>query len=217
MAFDHGCPSVGKVKTAVLVAGLLLAAQSGASTERVVPILDAPRIALEGIEPDHASLEIVTVPMVFPVAGKVEWEDTFLASRGSRRHFGQDLMAEKMTPLVACFDGWVTLHKAKAAGGHNWLELHGLNAWRACYLHINNDTPGTDDGLGSDAYAFAPGLKDRDYVRAGQFIAYVGDSGNAEDVAPHCHFELWDSMARAVVNAGPSLLAAEHVELPHRP
>ena len=49
------------------------------------------------------------------------------------------------------------------------------------YIHINNDTPGTDDGKGGVLYAYAPGLYEGQHVECGELIAYVGDSGNAEN------------------------------------
>lgn len=170
----------------------------------------APRLTSSEVAPDGVSHEIIVVPLVFPVLGVKSWSDSFLANRdgGSRRHLGQDLIAPKMTPIVACFDGIVYLGKPKKPGGHYTLTLKGDNGWIANYYHINNDTPGTDDGLGGDENAYAPGLESGQRVTAGQFIAYVGDSGNAEDTVSHLHFELWDSVTKAVVNAAPSLRAA---------
>jgi len=155
------------------------------------------------------------VHIVFPVVGKVHWTDTFLASRGggSRRHKGQDIMAAKMTPLVAAFDGVVHLTHGTGRGKHYTLTLIGDNGWTANYYHINNDTPGTDDNKGGDKYAFAPGLKSGDRVKAGQFVAYCGDSGNAEGGASHLHFELWHR-GGSVVNAAPALRAAEKISAP---
>ncbi|MES2459770.1 MAG: 3D domain-containing protein [Armatimonadota bacterium] len=131
-------------------------------------------------------------PFLFPIAQGAQWEDTFGAPRTGHTHLGQDLMAPKMRPLIACFAGTVTLRSNQGSAG-NWITLHGTGAstgWRAEYMHLNNDTPGTNDGLGGDRYAFAPGLKSGDSVMAGQFLGFVGNSGNAEAAGSHCHFEL---------------------------
>lgn len=150
------------------------------------------------------------VPLTFPVLGKVKWSDTWGAPRGggTRKHIGQDLPAEKMRPLVACFDG--TWQGAGVSG-----ELGNT-----AYYHMNNDTPGTDDGKGGDEYMFAPGIWNGIPVKAGQFVGYCGDSGNAEETISHLHFELYPA-GMGVVNAAPSLTAAKHLDeslhYPERP
>ena len=133
-------------------------------------------------------------PMMFPVLpdpvlGKATWSDTFGAPRGSgRRHEGQDLMGKKMLKLLACVDGTIVELRHRASG--NSLYLLGDDGWYYCYLHINNDTPGTDDGKNEFSTAFATGLKQGDKVKKGDHIAYLGDSGNAEGTGAHCHFEI---------------------------
>ncbi len=42
--------------------------------------------------------------------------------------------------------------------GGNSLYLKGDDGWYYCYLHINNDTPGTDDGANRYDQAFGPGI-----------------------------------------------------------
>lgn len=154
---------------------------------------------------------------MFPVLpdaklGKATWSDTYLAPRSSgRRHEGQDLMGAKMLKLLACVDGTVVELRHGASG--NSLYLKGDDGWYYCYLHINNDTPGTDDAKNDFDKAFAPGLKKGDKVTKGQHIAYLGDSGNAEGSGSHLHFEIRmpnDKWYRASsVNAHYSLQAAE--------
>lgn len=122
-------------------------------------------------------------------------------------------MAKKMTPLVACFDGVVRLGRSKGISGFS-VSLDGDNGYRAFYCHINNDTPGTNDCKGGDDTAFAPGLVSGMHVKAGQFIAYVGNSGNAKTTDPHCHFELKDMVSHAIINAAPSLRAAIKLNAP---
>jgi murein DD-endopeptidase MepM/ murein hydrolase activator NlpD len=192
-----------------------LAWVEGAEEGAALPLKSAPRLRGSGSDPDGVTHERIVVPMVFPVAGRVSWSDTFLADRagGRRRHLGQDLMGPKMLPLVAAFDGVVRLGRG-GVGGHYTIVLRGDNGWRACYYHVNNDTPGTNDGRGGDLYAFAPGLESGQRVHAGQFIGYLGNSGNAETTPPHLHFELWCGITHVVVNAAPSLRAATRVDSP---
>lgn len=165
------------------------------------------------LEEDGVCMDSETVPMIFPVMGKVNWSDTFLASRGggSRRHHGQDLMAAKLTPLVATFDGVVHIYKPGGNAGY-YMSLESATGWTTYYMHVNNDTPGTDDGQGGERFAFAPGLHTGMHVLAGQFLGWVGDSGNAEDAGSHCHFELRDEQAGGVLNATPSLNSATKID-----
>jgi murein DD-endopeptidase MepM/ murein hydrolase activator NlpD len=155
------------------------------------------------------------VPLIFPVLGRVSWSDTFHAPRdgGRRQHQGQDLMAPKMRPLIAAFSGTVYFSRSSGPGGHNMLNLDGDNGCRAAYMHINDDTPGTKDGRGSQLYAYAPGLHNGSRVIAGQLIAWVGNSGNAKKGAPHLHFELYAKDGKCI-NAAASLRSSQHISKP---
>ncbi len=63
------------------------------------------------------------------------------------------------------------------------------DGWETQYLHMTNDTPGTDNGKG---WGIAPGIVPGARVEAGRLLGWVGDSGNAEKTPPHLHFELID-------------------------
>ena len=161
-------------------------------------------------------------PIVYPVAGPNHPYDNFGADRGDHLHQGDDIMADKGIPVVAAADGVVVevrginLDGTPVPGGGEWLIVdHG--GWQTWYLHLNNDTYGTDDGLGVgiapdiiDAYVTGGG--DVAYsVKAGQLIGWVGDSGNAENSGSHLHFEIhvgdykWNDNA---IDPWPSLQAA---------
>ena len=129
-------------------------------------------------------------PMYFPVIGSVQYTDTWGAARaGGRTHDGTDIMTfgVKGLPVVAVASGTVGWMQDEQGGKCCAMALHHDDGWTSWYIHLNNDTPGTDDGQG---WGFAPGIETGVHVEAGQLIGFVGDSGNAEDVAPHLHFEL---------------------------
>ena len=96
-------------------------------------------------------------------------------------------MAPKGTPVVAAADGVVRWMHDEVGGNCCDLALAHENGWRTKYIHLNNDTPGTDDGKG---YGIAPDLARGVEVREGQLIGWVGDSGNAESAGSHLHFEI---------------------------
>lgn len=139
----------------------------------------------------------VVVPILFPLEHRIQWTDTFGAPRsGGRTHAGHDLMVPKMTPVLAVVDGtldWMNL-TGRPSSFNNFpfynILLRGDDGNDYFYIHLNNDTPGTDDGLGGVEFAYAPGLTNGSRVSAGDVIGYVGDSGNAEDTLPHLHFEI---------------------------
>ncbi len=161
----------------------------------------------------------VVVPMVFPTTdSRVKFQDWWMAPRGggTRKHIGQDLMGPKMATAVACFDGVISLGRDRGNAGHT-ITLKNRSGWTAQYYHMNNDTPGSDDGRGGDTYAFAPGIVNGSRVVAGQLIGWIGDSGNAEGTGPHIHFELWYEPRRVVVNAYASLKAARRLKHPRYP
>jgi peptidoglycan hydrolase-like protein with peptidoglycan-binding domain len=168
----------------------------------------APR---NGTVHDYGAM--VDYPLVFPVVGPYRWtSDGFWSRRGSGVHHAQDIMADKMTPVVAAAGGVIIRINGSSVSGSTGptnrccsMAIRHDDRWESVYIHLNNDTPGTDDGLG---WGIAPGLAVGTRVTAGQHIGWVGDSGNAENTAPHLHYELYDN-ERIAVNSYNALRAAE--------
>ncbi len=156
-------------------------------------------------------------PWIFPVVGTdgvdFGYSDTFGASRsGGRTHQGVDIgtYGVKGVPVVAAASGTVRyVNWSWTADDLNpdrccTIAIEHADGWETWYIHLNNDTPGTDDGLG---WGIAPGILPGTDVTAGQLIGWVGDSGNAEGTIPHLHWEV-HAPGGVVVNPTPHADAA---------
>jgi len=146
---------------------------------------------------DHGWYNAPTIPIsgppniIFPIQGGANFTDDFGDGRsGGRLHEGNDLIAPKMTPILAARGGRVVSAAMTEPSYGYLLSIAGDDGYKYSYLHINNDTPGTDDGSGGPQYAYAPGISQGVSVTQGQPISWVGDSGNAESTVSHLHFEI---------------------------
>ncbi len=147
--------------------------------------------------------------IAFPIDGNYSYRNDWHEPRGggTRLHIGNDIIAEKMTKLVAVVDGYVSyVARPQDSWGYE-ITLQDSEGYTYSYLHINNDTPGTDDGVGGEQYAYIPGVVRGATVSKGQLIGWVGDSGNAETTVPHLHFEIRNAN-NTVINPFASLAAA---------
>jgi murein DD-endopeptidase MepM/ murein hydrolase activator NlpD len=148
----------------------------------------------------YAGTASAAVPrLIFPVVAKASYTDDFGAPRWQGRHEGNDLMAAKRSPVVAVEPGRVVKYTSSRAAGC-MLYLYGNSGTKYMYIHLNNDRTLRNDNRGgcANGIAYAPGLRSSQQVQAGQLIGYVGDSGDANGIASHLHFELHPSGGRAV-------------------
>ena len=115
--------------------------------------------------------------------------DSWGAARsGGRRHQGTDVMAPHGARVFAFVDGVVSRESSSTNGGIQ-LSLQGDNGVEYFYAHLSG-------------YAVSTGTR----VRAGQLVAYNGQTGNARYTAPHTHFEV--HLAGGPVNPYPYLKRA---------
>jgi murein DD-endopeptidase MepM/ murein hydrolase activator NlpD len=112
---------------------------------------------------------------VFPLAEAIPFADTFGAARSDVSwHHGVDLFAPQGTPVHAVARGVLF--------SVGWQRLGGRRLWFR-------------DAAGNEFYyahldRYAPSARDGARVRAGEVIAFVGNSGDAESTPPHLHFEI---------------------------
>lgn len=161
-----------------LGAGALLASALGASVVLLVALLvpfaaDRPSAALP--PPSVPAPAAVKLDFACPVAGKVWYADTFGADRpGGRVHKGEDVFADKGTPIVAITSG--TIAKAVPADdgtlGGRRVWIAGDDGWWWYFAHL-------------DSVAVAVGQR----VGTGDPIGTLGNSGNAKKTPAHVHIE----------------------------
>jgi hypothetical protein len=184
------------------------------TTARGIPFL-LLLLGLAGLIPVPASgappKPAAAGPIVFPVVATTEYTDDFGQARAGGPHQGNDIMAPHKSIAVAAESGKVKLWTTSASAGC-MLYLYGDSGTTYLYIHLNNDLTAKNDNRGKcvAGVAYAPGLKDGARVQAGQQVGYVGDSGDANGIASHLHFEVHPAGGKAV-DPYPYLQAAQRL------
>lgn len=146
---------------------------------------------------------------------QVTFVDTWKETRtygGERYHEGTDLMGvlyERGTyPIISMTDGYVERM--------GWLEKGG---WR-----VGIRAPSGGYFYYAHLYSFAPGLKEGDWVKAGQLLGYMGDSGYGKEEGTvgkfpvHLHFGIYlktKQVDELSINPYPILQYAQKYKLKH--
>jgi len=151
--------------------------------------------------------------MIFPVIGTTSFSDDFGAPRTGHTHQGNDVFGKKMQELIAVTSGRLSYVAYPEPSYGYGIFLRGDDGYEYWYLHVNNDTPGSDDGLGGGINAYAIDIMTGLSVTKGQLVGYMGDSGNAESTSPHLHFEI-HRPDENVINPYLSLKNAPHIAAP---
>jgi hypothetical protein len=137
--------------------------------------------------------------LIFPVVGPVNYSNDFGAPRGRLPHQGNDLMGIKKS-LVVAVEAGVVKYWTHSGNAGCMLYLHGRSGTMYEYIHLNNDRTMKNDNKGrcGAGMSYAKGLKNGARVVAGQPIGFLGDSGDANGIASHLHFEVHPNGRRAV-------------------
>lgn len=152
--------------------------------------------------------------LLFPLIGNASFSNDFNSPRSNGIHRATDIFAPKGTKIVAAVAGRVTWAPTTQPSYGFMVAIEDANGFEYDYIHMNNDTPGTDDGKGNPFYAYAPDIYQGATVVKGQLLGYVGDSGNAEETPSHLHFEIIQPNGTDRVNPYPYLLEAQKVSQP---
>jgi hypothetical protein len=163
-----------------------------------------------GTSTAKSSVKSTVPPLLFPVVGAVHYEDDWGDPRGDGPpHPGNDLLAAKRAPAVAVEDGTISYWTTSANAGC-MLYLHGDSGTMYEYIHLNNDLTAGNDDKGKCVQGTAYAVADKARVEAGQTIGYVGDSGDANGIHAHLHFEVHPNGSKPV-DPFPFLKKATHL------
>jgi len=141
----------------------------------------APRTAAIEAAPPPISDAIAALSkrhLLIPVdgIGPGQLQDTYDDARAlGRRHDAIDIMAPRGTEVRAADDGTVAKLFTSKAGGLTIYEFDPTETFSYYYAHLDH---------------YASGLAERQSVRRGQVLGYVGSTGNASESAPHLHFAI---------------------------
>lgn len=139
--------------------------------------------------------DVLTAPaprhLPVPVAGvrPQALVDTWGAPRpGRREHRGIDIFARRGTPVVSPVPG-IVIGIAQDRLGGNTVRILGPGRQVHYFAHLE---------------AFAD-IRRRQWVRPGDIVGFVGNTGNARGTPPHLHYALY--ARRGAINPFPLLRA----------
>jgi len=116
--------------------------------------------------------------LMIPVVGikREQIQDTFNDSRSAGRvHNAIDIMAPLGTPVVAVADGEIAKFLDSERGGITIYQYSADRRYVYYYAHLQKR---------------ADNLKEKDFVKRGTVIGYVGDTGNSGAGNYHLHFTI---------------------------
>ncbi|MFN2578732.1 MAG: M23 family metallopeptidase [Pyrinomonadaceae bacterium] len=150
------------------------------STDRPVSPLPFSSASISIPSTTDQSSPIFTGPahLIVPVAGvrPDQLRDTFSDARAAGRiHDAIDIPAALGTPVVAAADGIIVKLFHSDPGGTTIYQSSTDSRFIFYYAHLDR---------------YAEGLADGRFVRQGETIAYVGDTGNAGAGNYHLHFSI---------------------------
>ena len=192
----------------LLAATLGVAAASANASPAMPPMPQAKPKPTRPKPPPQPTAPSQAKRIIFPVFGPSTYGNDYGAPRAQGAHQGIDIMAARRAIAVAAEAGKVKFHTTSGNAGC-MLYLYGASGTTYLYIHLNNDTTAKNDNRGKCApgTAYAPGLRSGARVAAGDIIGFVGDSGDANGIHPHLHFEV-HSKDGAATNPFPYLRAA---------
>lgn len=157
----------------------LTALRPGAATLRTRLPSDGTYHVLVQAEPSQGPPRRFTLELgaalPFPVVGaRADSIRSLFGARrdaGQRHHQGVDIFVQRLTPVLAVASGRAMPRQDALGGNTVWLNTPGTSYY---YAHLDRVA-----------------VRDQQVVKAGDVLGYVGNTGNARNVASHLHFGVY--------------------------
>ena len=177
-------PAGERIETALPMQPAIDAGPSTMEPASTAPMLPPPAVRATGVGPTAvpASGDAATMTgegLLLPVQGitAAQLQDTFTDARsGGRVHDAIDIMAPAGTPVLAVADGTVEKLFDSKLGGTTLYQFNPQRTLAYYYAHLQG---------------YAPGIAEKQSLKRGQVLGYVGATGNADPAAPHLHFAIF--------------------------
>ena len=175
------------LKTNLILVGLTILISACSSAPKQTPSTSAPK----SVEQLNKIPLGRSLPIPVEKVSQRDLKDTWGASRSNgRTHEGIDIMAPRGTKVLSATDGIVADLRNNNLGG-KVIWIRGPQGSWHYYAHLDGHKRGLNVG---------------DYVKKGELIGYVGNTGNARHTAPHLHYGIYlQGKGRGVVNPYPYL------------
>ena len=97
--------------------------------------------------------------ITFPVAGPISYVNDWGACHDgcARAHKGNDLIGDRRQPILAMHDGVIDHLVDHPTAGFG-VAIRDDEGWQYHVYHMNNDSPGSDDGADDGTWRFLPGI-----------------------------------------------------------
>jgi murein DD-endopeptidase MepM/ murein hydrolase activator NlpD len=137
------------------------------------------RVQPELLQSGAYTVTITTGPsLAFPVpSGERATVGSFWgASRdhGARKHEGIDIFGKRGMPVVAAADGYITAVREGGIGGKVVFLHPSGKDYTLYYAHLDSQT-----------------VREGQFVKTGEVVGLMGNTGNAKYTAPHLHFGIY--------------------------
>jgi peptidoglycan LD-endopeptidase LytH len=151
---------------------------AGASRDAAKPNHEPPTaLGTSGLMSESAAIDMLSDrALLVPVEGvaRTALRDNYTDIRsGGRTHEALDIMAPRGTPVRAVESGVIAKLFESKAGGLTIYQFDPTGRFSYYYAHLDR---------------YATGLAEKQQIKRGEVIGYVGSTGNASPDAPHLHF-----------------------------